>query len=150
MALLKIKIVFILIIFSVSNGTAQNNLEIQRACLSNGKLKVIFVNHSQTDIMVPCLSYRYDISADEKYLDNRYVDVIGDTLVITLTKEHPAGLIDSKGTKAQGSKVEFNDVLLRPGKRYKSQTRMNISYEDLKFIKIQYDGSADSKQLCIE
>lgn len=148
MELLKIKITVIIILLVILDASSQSGLEIERACLKNGKLKVTFINESSTDVFVPCLSDRYDLNSNNKYLDSRYIKIIGDTLLIVLSKEHPDGLIDSKGNKMKGSKILFSDVTLKPNRRYKSRVRLKSEYEYLKYLVVKYEGWTDSKKLC--
>lgn len=146
--MLKIKFIILLLLAVSSNLTAQAGLEIKNACLNKGMLKVSFVNHSNKDVIVPRLSDRYNLDSDGKYLDDKYIEVISDTLMVNLNLAHPLGLIDSKGVKAKGSEVLFDDVVLKPKRCYKSKIRLNVANKSFKYLKINYHGWTASKKLC--
>lgn len=146
----KIKIVVVFISLFQFEGKTQNSFLIHDACIRDGRLSVTFVNPSKSTVLVPCLSYRYKLGAEEKYLDEQFFEVRSDTLVITLLGEHPVGLIDHQGTKAKNSKVEFNDFSLKPTRKYKTHIRLNIPYKDIRFLELRYENNIGFKQLCIK
>ncbi len=144
---LRNKLIILFIIFFVIEVSAQNSFTIRSAILKKDKLKVTFSNPTQQSVFVPNLSYRIDMSVNNGYLDNKYFHVVGDTLVIVLSKQHPDGLINSKGEKAINSKVEFDDNYLEPGRYFKTKIKINSKNKRFKFIKIQYDNNISISKL---
>lgn len=143
----KMIIIVFLAIVKGFDVIAQDGFDIKSVCIVDEELVVIFINHSNQKVTVPSLSDRYD-SEENRHLGKNYYEILGDTLVINISKIHPLGLIDSRGLKALNSSVEFDDKVLKPGRKFKSRIALDFDFEHLSILKLTYNNITVVKSIC--
>lgn len=119
-------LIFLAVLFSSPLLGQTEFSAVERAKYDGKYLRVTFVNCSDKNLLAPDLTKRR--GNDEPNLYKEYYHITGDTIEITLTTEVSPSLyeiVNREGGPTSG-KVVYTDVLLKPGKRYKSKSRLML------------------------